>query len=164
MALALLLMSSVWVANAHSQVTPFTAVDVTCEVLDPGTTTVDEAGVTHVRGTISKGIISSDHELIAGTSYIMVDEVTEPESDITGLTVTSFIYPDAAQGSWVSPGQGQVSPEGLLVRHDGRGTGDLSHAFIAFEVRAATVDPATLPCEPVIPPAELTGLIIGGKE
>jgi hypothetical protein len=26
------------------------------------------------------------------------------------------------------------------------------------------VDPATLPCEPVIPPAELTGLIIGGKE
>jgi len=52
----------------------------------------------------------------------------------------------------------------MLVRHDGRGTGDLSNAFIAFEVRAATVDPAALPCEPVIPPAELTGLIIGGKE
>jgi hypothetical protein len=163
-ALSVLLVLGVWGTQVNAQVTPFTAIDVTCVNFDPGTTVVDEAGTTHIRGIVHKGVVMSDNELITGTSYLVVDIVTAANSDVNQLTVTNLIYPDAVLGSWVVPGHGQFSPaEGLLVQHNGRGTGGLSEGVIAFEVRAATVDPATLPCEPVIPPAELNGFILGGR-
>ena len=163
MSLLLLLLCGVDAVTADDEerehVTRFTAIDISCEVLDPGMVTVDAEGVTHIEGQVFKGIVTSDNELIAGTSYIIVDAVIEPGSDITQLWVNVSYYPTAVRGTWVAPGQGQVSPEGLLVRHRGQGTRDLRKSRIKFEVRGAT-DVGTLPCTPVIPPAELKGVII----
>lgn len=146
--------------KGNDRLAQFTAIDTSCELVSEGTTTVDAEGVTHVEGEIYKGIVISDNPLMAGTSYIVVDSVIKPDSNIIRLWVTAFFYPDAVQGTWIAPGQGQVSPEALLVRHSGRGTRDLRKALIKFHVRFADVDPASLPCEPVIPPAALKGVII----
>lgn len=128
----------------RERVTRFTAIDISCEVLDPGTVTVDAEGVTHIEGQVFKGIATSDNALITGTSYVIVAAVITPGSEIIRLWVTNLNYPNAVQGSWIIPGQGEVSPAGLSVRHSGYGTRDLKNFRIKYKVSAADVDPASL--------------------
>jgi hypothetical protein len=162
MGLLILLLSGVDFSVADDdddRATKFTAIDFACEKVQDGAVTVDPEGVIHIEGDIFKGIVVSDNTLIAGTSLTVADAVIEPNSDVTQLWVTAFYYPNAVQGTWIAPGQGQASPEGLRVRHSGHGTRALRKSLIRLIAQTAS-DFGTPPCEPVLPPTELKGVII----
>ena len=114
MNLLLLLLCGVDAVTADDEerehVTRFTAIDTSCEVLDPGMVTVDAEGVTHIEGQVFKGIVTSDNERIAGTSYIIVDAVIEPGSDITQLWVNASYYPYRSTGHLDCPRPGPGLP------------------------------------------------------
>ncbi len=140
--LLLLLAMGSAAAEGGGVVTAFEAIDVACEVVE-GDGDVNFAG-----------LLLSDDERIAGESLI---EVTFKDN---GQVLVEATYsPEAVDGTWVAPGQGQETPNGLVVRHHGYGTGDLAGARIVFTV-PEFVDLADPPCTPVGPVARLTGIII----
>ena len=145
---------------AFSRVTSFTAIDLTCEVIDEGTTSVDDdQGVSYSEGEIYKGIIISDNELINGTRYIMIDHEIDQETGDDKVWVTGFFYPDAVDGTWIVPGEGEITAQGPDVHHRGHGTRELDGLRIRFKVRGAA-ELETPPCEPLFPPVEFEGIII----
>jgi hypothetical protein len=145
---------------AFSRVTSFTALDITCEVIDEGVTSVDDdQGIAYSEGEIYEGIIISDNELINGTRYIVIDHEIDQETGDDKVWVTGFFYPDAVDGVWIVPGEGEITTQGPDVRHRGHGTRELEGMRIRFTVRGAA-ELETPPCEPLFPPVEFEGVII----
>jgi hypothetical protein len=110
-------------------------------------------------GEVYKGITESDNELIAGTSYIIVDTETDQETGDSKIWVTAFFYPALIEGTWIVPGNGEITSEGASINHRGHGVRDLQGLRIRFEVLEPE-DPGTPPCEPLFPPVQLEGVII----
>lgn len=82
--------------------------------------------------------------------------VTEAEE----IFVDTVTFPTRFPGSsWISPGQGRVTPTGFSVTHFGYGTGDFSGAQIAYVVSPLD-EPVGLPCDPVGPTVKLEGVIV----
>ena len=130
------------VAGGNGVATDFEAVDVACELVDAGENFVK-----------FEGIVLSDDERMAGTSTVKITFLDNGKFD-----VEATYSPDAFDGMWVAPGQGQDTPAGLAVKHHGYGTGDLEGWRIVFQTAGVTpIDP------PICDPIGNEGVILVGK-
>lgn len=126
-------------ARREGVATHFKAVDVACETFEGD-------------GDLSfKGVVLSEDERIGGTSFVEISFVGKR------ILVDYTLIPEAFDGTWIAPGHSTDTP--APVAHKGSGTDVFEGQKIIFQARIID-EFEGLPCEPVGPVVELTGIII----
>jgi hypothetical protein len=128
-------------ARREGVATHFKAIDVACETFEGD-------------GDLNfKGMVLSEDERIAGTSFVEISFVGNR------VLVNVTLVPDAFDGTWIAPGHSTLAPKAPVI-HKGSGTGVFEGQKIMLKARALDDELDNLPCEPVGPVVELTGTII----
>lgn len=151
-------------AETGSKVVHFQAISIHCEVVEPPSKVwVDEKGILHIRDYTMLDMVESDSEYLAGTTIAGLDLDMDLATGNGMVWVAPTQFPDAFDGTWVAPGQGPMTPAGVMITHHGYGTGDFEGWRIEYTVRKIEY-PGVPPCTPLGPDpfAELTGIIIKG--
>jgi hypothetical protein len=152
-------------AEAGTKVIHFQAISTHCALVHPPSEVwVDEKGILHLRDQAILDVVESDSEYLRGTTIAEIDLDMDLATGNGQVWVIPTHHPaDFPEGTtWVAPGQGPMTPAGVMITHHGYGTGDFEGWTIVYTARKIEY-PGDPPCDHPLgdaPFAELTGIII----